>query len=135
MRLLVLVVALLSSTTALADTKFTCEMSGQWVEEKDSFAFVAEYIAKEGHDKFSGVYSNASAGAKANVGGAVSKGNWSIQFIYMSDKHKGLVANLVGQGARDAKSNGITIKGNYQKMQNGKETKKGTFVLNGKCKK
>jgi hypothetical protein len=131
MRLAGLFVALLSSN-ALADK---CEMKGQWVEEKDSFSFTADYTEKKDADKFSGTYTNPGAGATANVGGALSKGKWSIQFIYTSEKQRGLVANLTGEGARDPKTNAITIKGKYEKTQNGKPTKSGTFVLDGKCKK
>jgi hypothetical protein len=118
-------------TAALADTMLKCEMSGTWVEDKETFTFAADYTAGK-TDRLSGTYSNA--GVTANVGGAVTKGKWSIQVIYTSDKHKGQVRDLIGTGTRDAKTNTVSITGDYTSTKNGKADKKGTFKLAGKCK-
>ena len=118
---------------ARADRKLSCEMSGTWFPDNDSFAFVADYISKDGPDTFTGVYVNSSAGAVANVKGAASNGTWIISLQYTDAKHKGYEKALVGQG-KAAKNNTIDINGNFTAKKDGKEVQKGTFKMNGKCK-
>lgn len=121
------------ASDASADSRLTCDMSGTWYPDNDSFAFVAAYIAKDGPDTFTGVYTNSSAGAVANVNGLANNGTWIINLIYTDAGHKGYEKNLVGQGKRE-KNNSITIKGDFTAKKNGATVQKGTFTINGKCK-
>ena len=123
-----------ASGEATADTRYNCDMSGVWVEDKDSFQFSAAYIAKDGPDTFTGVYTNASAGAVASVNGVASNGTWVIALKYTDAKHRGYEKSLLGTGTRDKKSNSITIKGTFNAKKDGREVQKGTFSMIGKCK-
>jgi hypothetical protein len=133
MRFALAILVLACSSAAFADTRLKCEMSGTY-DDKDAFAFPAEYIAKPTGDKFSGIYTNPAAGTSATVGGAVTKGTWSIQFVYTDEKHRNQMTNLAGTGTLDAKANTVSITGKFQITVKGKPIKSGTFKLNGKCK-
>jgi hypothetical protein len=124
-----------SAVPARAEAKYTCEMKGMWVEEKDGFGFVANYLAKDGPDSFTGIYVNSSAGATANVKGTNSGGVWTILLTYTDDKHKNFIKELTGKGTWDGKTSQMSVAGNFSAKRDGKETGKGTFTLNGTCKK
>lgn len=124
---------LFAASDAAADTRLTCDMSGTWYPDKDSFAFVASYVSKNGPDTFTGVYTNTSAGAVANVNGVATKGTWIINLTYTDAKHRGYVKDLVGTGTR-SKSNLLTIKGDFTAKRNGSTVQRGTFTINGRCR-
>lgn len=122
------------ASDAVADSTLTCDMAGTWYPDNDSFAFVAKYIAKDGPDTFTGVYTNSSAGAVANVNGVATNGTWIINLTYTDAGHRGYEKSLVGTGTRNAKTNLLTIKGDFTAKKNGGVVQKGTFTINGKCK-
>lgn len=118
---------------AWAQQKLTCDMSGTWFPDNDSYAFIADYVVRNGPDTFSGVYVNSSAGATAKVNGTANNGHWSIALIYTDAKHKGYEKYLTGEGTRQS-NNTIVIKGDFTAKKSGSVVQKGTFVMNGKCK-
>lgn len=124
-----------TAASARADVKYTCDMKGKWIEDKDDFAFLANYLAKDGPDSFTGIYVNASAGATANIVGTNSGGTWTITLTYTDDKHKNFVKELSGKGKWDAATTTMTVNGAFSAKRDGKEVGKGTFNLLGTCKK
>jgi hypothetical protein len=123
----------LSAGSAWADKQYTCEMTGRWLEQREDFVFQARYVAKNaGADTFTGLYFNATAGTTANVKGAADKGTWLILLEYTDKGHKGQVRELVGTGRGSPDL--LTITGNYNYKQDGRQIGVGTSQLIGKCK-
>jgi hypothetical protein len=123
----------LTTKEAEADRSLRCDMNGVWVEDRDNFNFVANYVAKDGPDVFQGVYVNSSAGATANVRGTASSGTWTVSMTYTDAKHRGYVKTLIGQGQRVTR-NQLTIRGSFTAKKDGRDVQRGTFTLNGQCK-
>lgn len=119
---------------AQADKKFTCQMTGTWVESHDDFKFSAEYIAKDGPDTFRGKYVNPGT-AEADVTGNAVAGKWTIIVTYTDAGHKNMVKKLIGKGAKDSVSHLLKIEGTYKTYLGTNDIKKdGQFKLLGTCK-
>lgn len=119
---------------AQADKRFTCQMTGTWVESNDDFKFIAAYIAKDGPDTFTGRYSNPGT-AEADIIGNASNGFWTIILTYTDAGHRGMIKKLIGRGAKDPKTHLLKVEGNYKTYLGTNDIKKdGQFRLLGACK-
>lgn len=120
-----------------ADKMLKCRMKGSWSKPGapiDDFEFDATYIAKDGPDTFTGRYVNPGE-SEADIQGAANRGVWQILLTYRDAKHKGMVKEMTGKGARVPATNLVSIEGKYRTLVAGNDIKAdGTFKLIGTCK-
>jgi hypothetical protein len=119
---------------AAADSRHRCDMVGTWVETGETWLFSADYVAVDsGSDSFWGHYVNPSAGTTAKITGAAHSGTWDIKFTYTDNAHPGWVRHLIGTGAFNRSTHGITVNGRETLKKFGTPASTGTFAMSGKC--
>ena len=120
-----------------ADKRLSCRMKGTWLKaggRGDSFEFDAIYISKDGPDTFTGRYVNPGE-AEADITGAATKGTWLITLTYRDAKHRGMVKELAGKGAKDPRTHLLNVDGKYRTLIGGSDIKAdGVFKLVGTCR-
>ena len=133
MRLASMLILVASASTASADTRMTCQMTGSFVEAKDNFSFEAELIqGSGGADSFKGAYVNA-AKVPVKVHGVADKGTWKIEVAYLDPKRGTSTKELVGKGSNTGGQ--LAVTGTWRaKVPGSPLFTGGSFRLDGKCR-